>query len=184
MFEAIIPFVVALFAGALVKAVDWLDDDKKSRHPVKFLLAIFYGIAIGYVIGTASFALIFLAALIAQVLARKVDTMAHIVGLAFAVISLPFFGIPYIDLPILAYFLVLAFLDEGEYIGKLKFLSDYRPFLKVGALPFAFVGRWDYFVGILIFDFGYELARNILSRSSKAAQPQRTAAKKRKPGNT
>lgn len=183
MLEAIIPFVAALFAGALVKAVDWLDDDKKSRHPVKFLLAVFYGIVIGFVIGTASFGLIFLSALIAQVLARKVDTMAHIVGLVFAVISLPFFGIPYIDLPILAYFLVLAFLDEGEYIGKLKFLSDYRPFLKVGALPFAFIGRWDYFIGILIFDFGYELARNILKTSSGAPEQQKAPARKRKRGS-
>jgi hypothetical protein len=164
MVDFVIILVVAFLAGILVKAVDWLDDDRKSRHPVKFLLAVFYGIAIGYVIGTASFALIFLAALIAQILARKVDTMAHIVGFVFAIILLPFFGIPYIDLALLAYFLVLAFIDEGEYIGSLKFISDYRPFLKFGALPLVLIGRWDYFVGIMVFDFGYELTRYVLTK--------------------
>jgi len=164
MADIIIALIVAFFAGILVKAVDWLDDDKKSKHPIKFVLAVFYGLAIGYLIGTASFALIFLSALIAQILARKVDTMAHLVGFTIAVLSLLVFGVPYMNLALLAYFLVLAFIDEGEFVGKLKFISDYRPFLKVGALPLILVGRWDYFVGIMVFDFGYELTRYVLIR--------------------
>ncbi len=163
MADIIIALLVAFFAGILVKTVDWLDDDKKSRHPGKFLLAVFYGLAIGYIIGTASFALIFLAALIAQIIAKKVDTMAHLVGFTIAVLSLVVFGVPYMDLALLAYFLVLAFIDEGEFVGNLKFISDYRPFLKVGALPLILIGRWDYFVGIMVFDFGYELTRYVLT---------------------
>ncbi len=155
-------YIIALISGALVKTVDWLDDTKKSKNPAKYLLGALYGLLIGYLIGRASFSLIFLAALAAQVFARKVDTAAHKIGFIVAAISLLWFSFPTIDGGLFILFLALAFLDEIDYIGKLRPLNEYRPFLKLGALlPGIVFGRWDYFFGIIIFDIGYELVATL-----------------------
>ncbi len=155
----IIPFVVAFIAGVCVKAVDWIDDDRGGKNPLKWPLAIIYGLLIGYLIGTASFFVLFVAALIAQVFARKIDTRAHMLGFAIAVISILYFGLQPIDIGLLVFFLVLAFLDEADFIGALRPLEDYRVFLKGGALVMILFGRWDFFLGIICFDIGYELFR-------------------------
>ncbi len=149
-------FVIAFVAGFIVKIVDFFEDDLKSNDPLKYGLAIIYGILIGYVIGNASFSVIFIAALLAQVLARKIDTTAHRLGFAVSIITALFFQVPAIDMYLLGYFMILAFLDEITYVGKLKILSKYRPFLKIGVIPMILIGRWDYAAGILIFDLGYE----------------------------
>jgi len=155
-------YIIAIISGALVKTVDWLDDTKKSKSPVKYLLGALYGLLIGYLIGRASFSLIFLAALAAQVFARKVDTTAHKIGFLVAAISLLWFSFPTIDGGLFILFLALAFLDEIDYIGKLRPINEYRPFLKLGALlPGIMFGRWDYFFGIIIFDIGYELVATL-----------------------
>ncbi|MFH0885369.1 MAG: hypothetical protein V1861_06695 [Candidatus Micrarchaeota archaeon] len=171
-------YIIAFISGALVKTVDWLDDTKKSKSPVKYLLGALYGLLIGYLIGRASFSLIFLAALAAQVFARKVDTTAHKLGFLVAAVSLLYFSFPTIDAGLFILFLALAFLDEMDYIGKLRWVAEYRPFLKIGALLPAIFGVWDYFFGIIVFDIGYELVAT-LTRSrekeveTKAAPPQR-----------
>jgi len=149
-------FVIAFVTVFIVKIVDFFEDDLKSNDPLKYALAAIYGVLIGYVIGNASFSVIFIAALLAQVLARKIDTTAHRVGFAVSIITALFFQVPVIDIYLLGYFMVLAFLDEIKYIGKLRLLTKYRPFLKIGVIPMIFIGRWDYAAGILIFDLGYE----------------------------
>ncbi len=161
-----IHIAAAFVAGLLVKTVDWLDDERKSKNPLKYILGAVYGIVIGYLIGNASFSLIFLAALIAQVVARKIDTVAHRIGFAASILTAVFFQVPSIDLYVLGYFMVLAFLDEIDYMGKLRPLTRYRPFLKVGALPLVLLGRLDYFIGIMAFDIGYELF-NVLKNHIK-----------------
>jgi hypothetical protein len=148
---------IAVVAGFLVKIVDWLDDERKSKSPVKYVFAIAYGVLLGYIIGTASFAGIFLAALVAQVFARKIDTPAHELGFVTALFTLLFLDIPGIELTLFAYFMVLAFLDEVDFIGKLRPLTECRPFLKVGSLALVLIGRWDYFAGIIAFDIGYDV---------------------------
>jgi hypothetical protein len=166
----ILPFVLALIAGFLVKCVDWLDDERKSKSNYKYLIAIAYGILIGYIIGASSFSVLFLAALVAQVFAKKVDTTAHIVGFLAAAVAILFFGFPYIDLGLFAFFLVLAFLDDADYIGWLRPLAEYRPFLKAGAFILLVVGvlegqsMWAYFVGIMLFDIGYLLFHTLALR--------------------
>ncbi|HID72616.1 TPA: hypothetical protein EYP38_01630 [Candidatus Micrarchaeota archaeon] len=157
MIENLFPFAVALVAGFLVKIVDWIDDDKKGKNPIKWPLAVIYGLLIGYLIGTASFSVLFLAAVVAQVFAKKIDTRAHMLGIAATAISMLYFGLQPIPLNFFAYFLILAFLDEADFIGRLRPLEKYRLVLKVGAAMMILVGRWDFFIAILSFDFGYEL---------------------------
>lgn len=165
-----IEYALAFVSGVLVKAVDWLDDERKSRHPVKFALALAYGICIGYLIGTAPFAILFLSALIAQVFARKIDTAAHWLGFSAAIVSLLYFGFSSIDLPLFFFFLLLAFLDEVDYVGRLRPITDYRLFLKIGALSMLYFGRIDYFAGIMAFDIGYALFQ-IGARMAKNPMP-------------
>ncbi|MFH1520330.1 MAG: hypothetical protein ABID61_01665 [Candidatus Micrarchaeota archaeon] len=148
-------FVLAFLAGFLVKVVDWMDDEKKKPSWFKLPLGFAYGILIGYIISTASFGLLFLGALLAQVLARKIDTISHRFGFLVAILSLLYFGFPGIEPIFLLYFMVLAFLDEEDYIGKWRLLAELRPFLKIGALTMVFFGRFDYFIGIILFDIGY-----------------------------
>ncbi len=152
-----LPYLLAFGSGLLVKTVDWLDDERKSKNPIKYFLALCYGTLIGYIMGTTSFSLLFLAALVAQVFARKIDTPAHLLGFVASALSVFFFGFPSIEPVLFAYFLILAFLDEVDYIGQLRPLTIYRPFLKIGTIIFLFVGRVDYFIAILAFDAGYEI---------------------------
>lgn len=155
--------LLAFVAGLVVKSVDWLDDDKKSKSPVRYLLAIIYGAIIGYLIGNASFGILFLAVLIAQVLSRKIDTFAHRIGFITSFVTALFFHLPSIDLALFGYFLVLGVLDEVDYIGKLRALTRYRPFLKLGPVPLVFFGMPQYLAGIIAFDIGYELFKLLQS---------------------
>lgn len=155
-------YALAFLAGIIVKAVDWLDDVKKSTRPAKYILSLLYGLLLGYIIGTSTFSVIFLAALVAQVFARKVDTTAHRMGFVTAALSLIYFGFPVFDIWLFLIFLFLAFLDEIDYIGWLRPITEYRPFLKVGALIPAISGVWDCFIGIMAFDIGYELFKIVI----------------------
>lgn len=160
-------FFLAFLAGIIVKIVDWLEDDKKSGHYSKYILSVIYGLIIGYLISNATFSAIFLGALIAQILSKKIDTLAHRIGFLTAIFVSFFLGLAPIEFPVFIFFLILAFLDEIEFLGKLKPLSDYRPFLKAGALVFIIFGRIDYFLGIIIFDFGYEIVKTISNKKDK-----------------
>jgi hypothetical protein len=169
-----LPFILAFIAGFLVKCVDWLDDDRKSKSGYKYVIAIVYGILIGYIIGVSTFSVLFLAALVAQVFAKKVDTTAHMIGFIAAAVAIVFFGFPYIDLGLFAFFLVLAFLDDADYIGWLRPLTEYRPFLKAGAFVMLAFGRWDYFVGIMLFDIGYLLFQVLAQKMQPKTSKPRT----------
>lgn len=166
-------YVLAAIAGFVVKSVDWLDDDKKSKHPIKYLLAVIYGLLLGYLIATASFSVIFLAAIVAQVFARKIDTTAHRIGIVASMLGILAIGFPSFDVLLFGYFLILAFLDEADFIGKLRPLTEYRVFLKIGAVVPVLMGRWDYFAGIIAFDVGYELFREIGFNINKKRRKQK-----------
>ncbi len=170
----ILPYILAFVAGILVKVVDWMEDDRKTSAVYKYPLAVAYGLLIGWLIGTSSFSVIFLAALIAQVFARKIDTLSHEIGFVVAILSLFVFGFPAIDVPLFAFFLVLAFLDEADFIGRLHPITEYRLILKAGALVLIPFGRWDYFAGIMCFDIGYEMFR----RASRRASPRKPRSQK------
>jgi len=165
--DLLVLLALAFFAGLLVKIVDWLDDERKAPVWTTIPPAVVYGAIIGYLISTAPFSVIFLAALLAQVFARKVDTLAHRIGFIIAAISLIYLGFPSFDMVLLGAFLLLAFLDEIDFVGKLRPLNDWRPFLKIGSLAPAVVGDWSYFAGIISFDVGYLLVAKIIEEPRK-----------------
>jgi hypothetical protein len=93
-------------------------------------------------------------------------------------VALLFFGFPYIDLGLFAFFLLLAFLDDADYIGRFRPLAEYRPFLPAGALCMLVFGRWDYFAGIALFDIGYLLFPVLAPKIKPAASKPRTRSRK------
>jgi hypothetical protein len=170
--DLVIGALIAFLAGFLVKAVDWMDDERKTSLAFKLPLSLCYGVLIGYLIGNAAFSVLFLAALIAQVFARKIDTTAHRAGFVIAILSLFFFGFPGIDIPFFAFFLILAFLDEADLLGKLHPLTEYRAFLKLGSLAIGLLTmRWEYFIGIMAFDIGYMLFGYASGKSRPSGKP-------------
>ncbi len=156
--ELILLLILAFISGLLVKIVDNIEDEEQGQNPIKWPLAILYGLTIGYLISQAPFAMIFLGAVLAQILMRKVDTPSHKLGFLSILFSLLFFGAPTIILFPLAAFLISSSLDEMDKIifwDKPKWVQDFRPFLELAAIPFFFLGQWEYLAGILFFDLGY-----------------------------
>lgn len=150
-------YIIAFLAGFLVKAVDWIEDEKKGRGRGKYLLALLYGLMLGYLLSFAPFSLLFLATLIAQLFAGKIDRPSHELGAAVATITLLFFGFPTLQFLPFTFFFILAFADELRLPQPFAVLTKYRLFLKIGAALFILIGRWEYFAGILAFDIGYTL---------------------------
>jgi hypothetical protein len=150
-------YLLSFASGILVKAVDWIEDDLKKKHWVRWPLAAIAGLLIGYVIAYSSFANIFLAAVFAQIFARKIDTNTHMLTVLLA--ALVFFfagGIASFELWHFLIFLIPAFLDEMKFPGRFAGINEYRPFLDITGLLFGLaLGRWDYFFGIISFDAGY-----------------------------
>lgn len=155
MLSLIQAILVAFLAGLCVKSVDWIDDEKKGRNPLKWPLAAVYGALIGLLISQSSVSTIMLGALFAQVFARKIDTHTHVLGFAIAMVSLLWLGFPQTDVPLFMFFAMLAFVDEIEFGGRLGWLTSHRMFLKAGAALMLAFGRYDYFLGIMAFDLGY-----------------------------
>ena len=162
--KTMLEYLLALMAGFLVKVVDHIEDKsdkKKAKTKLRYPIALTYGIIIGVLISKAPFSTLFLAALLAQVFAGKIDCKCHIMGFSVAILSLLVIGAPSLEISILGFFFVLAMLDEMEWMGKLKFIADYRPFLKLGAFVFLFYGISEYLVGIMLFDIGYLVATKL-----------------------
>ena len=171
--------LLAFICGAMVKAVDWIMDGKLAKDNRWRLIAIglagIYGSAIGYIISTSSFALIFLGGLFGQIISGKIDNIAHRTGLVCTILtimffilffifsgSLPTFQISISDMPLLIFFTMVAWIDEQKLKGKLAVVANYRLALKFATLvPLILWGRIDYLVAILIFDGGYLLVEKL-----------------------
>ena len=179
-----VQYFLAFVSGFLVKWVDWIEDDRKGEGYFKFILAIAYGLIIGYLISQASFAELFLGAIIAQIFARKIDNISHAVGFLATIVAIIYFGVAGLDLAFVFYFLILAFLDEQEYLGRYRRITEWRLFTKVGAVALILVGRFDYAIAILLFDSGYilfrELRKTFFPQTDLPPKPKKAKKKKTK----
>ncbi len=84
-------------------------------------------------------------------------------GFGIAIISSFLLGLPPIEYAPLAIFVIAGALDELTLLGFWKFFTEYRLFLKIAALAFAVIGRFDYFIAIVLFDGGYLVAELLSS---------------------
>jgi len=148
-------YAIAFVAGLLVKFVDWIEDEKGGKQQIKYPLALIYGAAIGYLISAPAISELFLGALLAQIFARKIDTLAHMVGFLVAIVVAGTIGLPTQNLSFLFLFFALAVLDELPG-WRAPGLGDYRLALPMGALIAGLIfARWEYLAGIALFDLGY-----------------------------
>jgi len=148
---------LAFCAGLLVKTVDWIDDERKGKNPLKWPLALVYGVLIGSLISQSPVSMLFLGALFAQVFAGKIDTHTHVFGFAVAMLMPLVLGFPSFDPLLFGFFALLAFIDEMEYPPRLGWINEWRPALPIGAALLIVSGRFDYFLAIASFDIGYAL---------------------------
>jgi len=172
MEKIIFYLILAFFSGVFVKIVDYIEDNKELEEVKKInsnilnlfsiLLSVLYGILIGYLISQASFAMIFLAAILSQILVGKIDNNSHKLGLLFILLSLIYFGVPQLNILALVFFFALSSIDELDSLifwRKPKWVQDFRPFLELASIPFIIFGEWQYFAGIFLFDLGYLVVR-------------------------
>ncbi|MFA5077021.1 MAG: hypothetical protein WC488_01200 [Candidatus Micrarchaeia archaeon] len=145
-------YSLAALMGMLVKIVDQLEDVLKNNSPVKYILAIIYGIIGGCIISYSSFSSLWIAALFAQLLAGKLDRPVHMLGFSASLLFSAIFGIADFRLFDTFAFLIAAFIDESNPLG---WNPAIRPALKLASLAFALIGRWDYLFAILLFDIAY-----------------------------
>lgn len=157
MLDLISVLILVFCAGLTVKAVDWIDDERRGKNLLKWPLAIIYGVLLGYLISRSSVSMLLLGALFAQVFARKIDTHTHVLGFAIALLVPFLLGFPQFEPLLFGYFALLAFIDEMEFVGKLSWATKHRLFLILGsALLIPFAGL-SYFMAIVAFDIGYRL---------------------------
>ena len=163
-----------LLSGFFMKFSDDLFDvngDIKLASLLGILCAIASGFAAVY---NSDAAYIFIAILVGNLLALKVDGVHHIIALAVFVLICIIFGIPELSIVILLICIVSALLDEvgHELISKVtddKFLNlffEYRFVMKVVILLLAIFGVFNIwiFVCFISFEIAYEIAGIIFEK--------------------
>ena len=143
------------------------------------MLSCVFGVLCGVASAVASLynleaAYIFIAILIGNFLALKVDSINHIVTLVIFVVILLIYGIPELNLPILLVCILAAFLDEfgHELIstitdnGFLNLFFEYRFVMKIVTFILAICGAFDIliFICFIIFELSYLMAGILFER--------------------
>ncbi len=186
MTELILLLVISLFTGIFVKLVDLIEDDGlRLFKGDNFIFAVIYGLLIGYVISNYNIvAPLWIGSIFALILAKKIDTKAHVMGLLSVLGLVVFSGFGKINISFLVVFTVAAFLDEIandfadgrpllknpllKKVNKIKInknikkILELRPFLEISALSVSFIIQdFSIFLAILFFDVGYNIANRI-----------------------
>ena len=184
MFELTLLLIISFLTGISTKLVDLIEDNGLRLFKFdKYIFAVTYGILMGYIISNYNLiAPLWIGVIFALILAKKIDTKAHVTGLISALIFVAFFGFGKINILFLIIFLIAAFLDEllsdfadGRPLLKNKFLKfkikvnkhikkifELRPLLEISALAISFIiGDFSIFLAILFFDVGYNLTARL-----------------------
>ncbi len=175
--------------GAFTKFADNLIDEPfKSRFPwLRYATAAIYGILAGYLAtGSTEFATLIIAITIGVLFAGKIDSKAHQLAIAIIFAIFAIRGLPLIDVPLLAAFVVLGFLDEAlnDFIDKAKekgkkinstiqHIVSARLSLEIGTLALGFwTGNFVYFFAIFSFDLAYNLVDRAMPFFMKKFNPE------------
>lgn len=165
--------LLTFIAGALVKFVDDLTDGRiKSDARVAYALALAYGVLLGTVLSLKSETITWGLAVVAAVLVYGKVNKAHQLGVAAIIAALAFLGIPEIEFPLFAAFMLCAVLDEalnerqhkadkrGEETNRLvKFALGNRLLLPLACIIAGFwLGKYIYIVAMAGFEIGYAIA--------------------------
>ncbi len=166
----------AFVTGILIKIVDQFEDKKtKLFRNANTLLGITYGFLTAYVmLKSGLVANLWMAAVLGNVLAGKIDAAGHRIGIFSMLVILSFLGFPKFDAYLLAIFIVAAYSDEllKDFNDNKKIknktvavIAPYRVILKVAAFAVSFyTWQWILFASILLFDAGYLIAAKASKR--------------------
>ncbi|MBI4177106.1 MAG: hypothetical protein HY516_01960 [Candidatus Aenigmarchaeota archaeon] len=159
-------FAAAFAAGIVVKLVDQIEDDGLKLKNTALLFGLFYGFLLAYVMIKSSLAAnLWMAAVLANVLAGKIDAPGHRLGVFSMLFILSIIGFPKFDASLLALFALAAYADEFlEGLGERKKIKNkslskiarLRAVLEITAFAVSvYTGQWTLFALILLFDAGY-----------------------------
>lgn len=160
----------AFVTGIIVKLVDQAEDRKiRLFRNANALLGIAYGFLIAYVMLKSDLvANLWMAAVLGNVLAGKIDAPGHRTGIFSMLFALAVLGFPEFNPYLLAVFALAAYLDEflPALAKKIKIknktavrMASYRLLLEAAAFAVSFLsGQWVLFASILLFDLGYIIA--------------------------
>ena len=147
--------------------------DEKSNKAIAIVLGIVCGLFTAYACSIdLDAACIFIAILVGNILALKVDGIHHVATMASFVIAFLLLGLPsftYLSISTIIICMIGAIIDElgndnEKIYAKSKFLEyffDYRFALKVVILLLVLIGLlniWS-FIYFLCFEIAYEIAR-------------------------
>lgn len=157
-----------IFSGFFMKYSDDEYDENNNKNK-----AIVLGIICGFFAGLATIsnidaAYIFIAILIGNLLAFKIDGLHHIVTFFVFILMCLLFGVPSLSIVILLICILSALFDEvgHELIGSasdnniLALFFEYRFIMKIAIFLLAVLGvlnLWS-FVFFILFEISYELA--------------------------
>ena len=164
----IILAILFILSGFSMKLSDDFFDEK---HDLKFasIFAVLCGIASAVAaVSDVGAAYIFIAILIGNLIALKVDGIHHIITLAIFVLVCFIYGIPDLSLIVLLICIIAALSDEigHETIsnvtdnGFLNLFFEYRFVMKLAIFILAFSGAFDVlvFIYFIMFEVSYEFA--------------------------
>lgn len=165
------------FSGFFMKLSD--DEyDEKSNKAIAIVLGIVCGLFTAYACSIdLDAACIFIAILVGNILALKVDGIHHVATMASFVIAFLLLGLPsftYLSISTIIICMIGAIIDElgndnEKIYAKSKFLEyffDYRFALKVVILLLVLIGLlniWS-FIYFLCFEIAYEIARELFEK--------------------
>lgn len=158
--------VVSFLIGFFSRSADMIADEiKKPRILAGPVIGAIYGSLLAFGIsyfGDVSSMII--AVLVGVIITRKIDHRVHYVGMVVLIIMLSLFGIPEINLPILAVFLFAGIADEmgsdlsdeKKIKGKISKFFSARLTMDVTAFAIsAFTGNWAFLAAMIAADLGY-----------------------------
>ncbi|MFH0889923.1 MAG: hypothetical protein V1836_02140 [Candidatus Aenigmatarchaeota archaeon] len=171
-----IEIIAAAFAtGILVKFVDDIHDKPMKRFKnVEMFFGFSYGLLLSYVaLKSADVANLWIAVVLANFLAGKLDSPGHRIG-AFSMFAILFIlGFPMLQPALFLIFLAAAYADEffsdladakkikNKTIAKIILC---RPFLEVAAfVAAAITATWIIFASIIAFDLGYVATKKLIT---------------------
>ncbi|MBU2101089.1 hypothetical protein KKG83_07680 [Candidatus Micrarchaeota archaeon] len=161
---------IAFITGILTKLTDLIEEHGvKLPKYVVWVSGAGYGILIALIIAfSPELSTLWLATVAGVLIAGKIDSTGHYLGLGVTILFVLFLGIASVNYYFLALFIVVAvseelintqIVDKGKI--KHKFLSDVmglRPILELTAFLIAlYSGIWLVWFGLLSYDLGYIL---------------------------
>jgi hypothetical protein len=159
--------IIALvfFAGVLTRIADMVADDNLRIGHFSYLA----GAAYGFMAALAMFfegalSELVIAVMLAVVISREIDHPVHYTALATFIITMLFFGIPSVNMILVAVFIFTGIADEmlnnladrGKIKGVVGRFFGYRLTMEIVTFAIsAYTGVWILFFAMLAYDAGF-----------------------------